>query len=55
VRPGETCRSVMPTHHLLQSLRAMQKVDAWDRLMDAISAACDGTIRMIGSTSIRAH
>ena len=32
-----------------------RKAGAWDRLMDAISAAHDGTIQMIDSTSIRAH
>jgi transposase len=32
-----------------------RKAGAWDRLMDAISAAPDGTIQMIDRTSIRAH
>ena len=32
-----------------------RKAGAWDRLMDAISTAHDGTIQMIDSTSIRAH
>ena len=32
-----------------------QKAGVWDRLMDAISAAHDGEIQMIDSTSIRAH
>jgi hypothetical protein len=27
----------------------------WDRLVDAISAAHDGEVQMIDSTSIRAH
>nr|CAD31638.1 PUTATIVE INSERTION ELEMENT TRANSPOSASE PROTEIN [Mesorhizobium japonicum R7A] len=32
-----------------------RKAGVWDRLMDAISAAHDGAIQMIDSTSIRAH
>ena len=32
-----------------------RKAGVWDRLMDAISAAHDGNIQMIDSTSVRAH
>ena len=32
-----------------------RKAGVWDRLMDAVSAAHDGQIQMIGSTSVRAH
>jgi transposase len=32
-----------------------RRAGVWDRLMDAISAAYDGDIQMIDSTSIRAH
>jgi transposase len=32
-----------------------RKAGVWDRLMDAITAAHDGDIQMIDSTSIRAH
>jgi transposase len=32
-----------------------RQAGVWDRLMDAISAAHDGAIQMIDSTSIRAH
>lgn len=32
-----------------------RKAGVWDRLMDAITAAYDGDIQMIDSTSIRAH
>jgi len=32
-----------------------RKAGVWDRLMDAIIAAHDGTIQMIDSISIRAH
>jgi transposase len=32
-----------------------RKAGVWDRLMDAISAAHDGQIQMIDSTSVRAH
>jgi transposase len=32
-----------------------RKAGVWDRLMDAITAAHDGAIQMIDSTSIRAH
>lgn len=32
-----------------------QKAGVWDRLMDAITAAHDGDIQMIDSTSVRAH
>ncbi len=32
-----------------------RQVGVWDRLMDAISAAHDGQIQMIDSTSVRAH
>ena len=32
-----------------------REAGVWDRLMDAISAAHDGEIQMIDSTSIRAH
>lgn len=32
-----------------------RQAGVWDRLMDAISAAHDGQIQMIDSTSIRAH
>ena len=32
-----------------------RKAGVWDRLMDAVSAAFDGDIQMIDSTSIRAH
>jgi len=32
-----------------------RKAGVWDRLMDAISAAHDGEIQMIDSTSVRAH
>lgn len=32
-----------------------RQAGVWDRLMDAVSAAHDGGIQMIDSTSIRAH
>ena len=32
-----------------------RKAGVWDRMMDAITAAHDGDIQMIDSTSIRAH
>jgi transposase len=32
-----------------------RKAGVWDRLMDAITAAHDGKIQMIDSTSVRAH
>jgi transposase len=32
-----------------------RKAGVWDRLMDAITAAHDGNIQMIDSTSVRAH
>jgi transposase len=32
-----------------------RKAGVWDRMMDAITAAHDGDIQMIGSTSIRAQ
>lgn len=32
-----------------------RKAGVWDRLMDAITAAYDGDIQMIDSTSVRAH
>ncbi len=32
-----------------------RRAGVWDRLMDAISAAYDGDIQIIDSTSIRAH
>ena len=32
-----------------------RKASVWDRMMDAITAAHDGDIQMIDSTSIRAH
>ena len=32
-----------------------RKASVWDRMMDAISAAHDGDIQMIDSTSIRAY
>ena len=32
-----------------------RKAGIWDRLMDAITAAHDGDIQMIDSTSVRAH
>ena len=32
-----------------------RKAGVWDRLMDAITAAHDGDIQMIDSTSVRAH
>lgn len=32
-----------------------RKAGVWDRLMEAISAAHDGDIQMIDSTSVRAH
>ena len=32
-----------------------RKACVWDRLMDAITAAHDGDIQMIDSTSVRAH
>jgi transposase len=32
-----------------------RKAGVWDQLMDAISAAYDGDIQMIDSTSVRAH
>src|SRR5690606_40791754 len=32
-----------------------RKAGIWDRMMDAISAAHDGDIQMIDSTSVRAH
>ena len=32
-----------------------RRAGVWDRLMDAITAAYDGAIQMIDSTSIRAH
>ena len=33
----------------------LRRAGLWDRLMDAITAACDGDMQMIDSTSIRAH
>ena len=36
-------------------LNRWRQAGAWDRLMDAITAAHDGAIQMINSTSIRAH
>lgn len=45
-RPRTTCDN---------RLVRWRKVDVWDRLMDAISAAHDSAIRMIGSISIRAR
>jgi transposase len=35
--------------------RFVRKAGVWDRLMDAITAAHDGDIQMIDSTSVRAH
>jgi transposase len=32
-----------------------RKAGVWDRLMDAITAAHEGNIQMIDSTSVRAH
>ena len=32
-----------------------RKAGVWDRMMDAITAAHDGDIQMIDSTSVRAH
>ena len=32
-----------------------RKAGVWDRVMDAITAAYDGDIQMIDSTSVRAH
>ena len=32
-----------------------RKAGVWDRLMDTVSAAHDGEIQMIDSTSVRAH
>lgn len=32
-----------------------RKVGVWNRMMAAITAACDGDIQMIDSTSVRAH
>lgn len=32
-----------------------RKAGVWDRMMDAITAAYDGDIQMIDSTSVRAH
>jgi transposase len=32
-----------------------RKAGVWDRMMDAISAASEGDIQMIDSTSVRAH
>ena len=32
-----------------------RKAGVWDRLMDAVTAAHDGAIQMIDSTSVRAH
>lgn len=32
-----------------------RRVGVWDRMMDAITAAYDGDIQMIDSTSLRAH
>lgn len=32
-----------------------RKAGVWDRMMDAITAAHDGDIQMINSTSVRAH
>jgi len=32
-----------------------RKASVWDRMMDAITAAHDGDIQMIDSTSVRAH
>lgn len=31
------------------------KADVWDRMIDAIAAADDGDVKMIDSTSVRAH
>lgn len=57
LRSGAPSRDLpeRPAHHLLQPLRAMVKGGRMDRLMDAISAAHDGDIHMIDSTSVSAH
>jgi len=44
--PRSTCYNRIPR---------WRKAGVWNRLVDAITAACDGDIQMIDSTSIRAH
>lgn len=47
-------RALWSALDLLQPPRAMAK-GGRDRLMDAVTAAHDGDIQMIDSTSVRAH
>jgi transposase len=48
-------RPLRPTHHLPQLFVRWRNAGVWNRIMDAITAAHDGDIQMIDSTSVRAH
>lgn len=52
---ARTARAIRPTHHLLQSLVRWRKAGVWDRLMDAIAKAHDGTVQMIDTSIVRVH
>jgi transposase len=47
--------ALWPSHDLLQPLRSMAEAGVWDRLMDAITKARDGTVQMIDTSIVRVH
>ena len=52
VRPGRICRALWSAHPMLQSFPALDKADAWDRIMNAIPYY-EGDVRMIDGPSVR--
>ena len=56
VRRGAICPKTMgPIHDLLQSLRAWRHAGIWDKIMEAMTAAHDGTVQMIDTSVVRVH
>lgn len=55
VRLGATCPSAMARTTCYKRFVRWRKAGVWGRLMESITAAHDGEIQMIDSTSVRAH
>ena len=52
---ARSSRALWPRTTCYNRFVRWRKAGVWDRMMDAITAAHDGDIQMIDSTSVRAH
>jgi transposase len=48
-------KGIRPADDLLQRFVRWRKAEVRDRIMAAVSQACDGDVQMIDSTSVRVH